>query len=391
MRQYQLKQVIVFSRHGIRTPLPEAVNFLNRVTAKKWPEWGYTAGYLTTRGGTLESYFGAYFIHWLHQKNFYPNLNEIFVYANSLQRTVATAQYFTLGAFPGLDIPINHKYPIERMDEVFNPVIHDTSDSFKNQVVEDLKQYTQSQHFIETWDLHLQPAYDLLAEILDYPHSPFYQQNQYPFANIPTEIELPYLREPILKGTLAISTAIADAFTLQYYSGFKPKDIAWGMIENEQQRKMITEVKNHYINLLFKSPALAAHIAKPLVTFIDHLIKKEKYKLILLFGHDSNIATLMAVLKFKDYQLSAQSEEIPIGGKIIFQRWYNEEDQQCYFKAQYLYQTGEQLHLAIELNLNQPAKIIDLELDGLTPNEHGFYRWEEFETRINRYLVNQFD
>lgn len=33
----------------------------------------------------------------------------VYAYANSLQRTVATAQFFITGAFPGCDIPVHHQ------------------------------------------------------------------------------------------------------------------------------------------------------------------------------------------------------------------------------------------------------------------------------------------
>ena len=33
----------------------------------------------------------------------------LYAYANSLQRTVATAQFFITGAFPGCDIPVHHQ------------------------------------------------------------------------------------------------------------------------------------------------------------------------------------------------------------------------------------------------------------------------------------------
>ncbi len=42
--------------------------------------------------------------------------------ALSLQRTVATAQFFITGAFPGCDIPVHHQEKMGTMDPTFNPV-----------------------------------------------------------------------------------------------------------------------------------------------------------------------------------------------------------------------------------------------------------------------------
>ena len=387
MEQYQLEQIIIISRHGIRTALPETLRFLQTVTPKSWPQWDCKPGYLTTRGGTLESFFGAYFRKWLLQQKFDISPDKVFVYANSLQRTVATAHYFTLGAFPGCDITIHHKYPIERMDPIFNPCVRNASSLFKQQVIHDLKHYTGSSDLIEQLDKKLTPAYELLAEILDYRHSKCYQKYQCEFTKLPTTFDLIINEEPKIRGALAFGTAVVDALTLQYYSGFKHQDNAWGMINSFQHRAMLANIKNQYINLLFKSPILANHIAKPLITFINQMMQQKQHPLVLLVGHDCNIASIMGALGFKDYQLPEQIEETPIGGKLVLQRWRNLQDQQSYFKAEYFYQTIEQLHLASELSLNHPARHITLELNGLQTNGQGLYPWSEFKERIMKYLT----
>ncbi|RKS85162.1 glucose-1-phosphatase [Orbus hercynius] len=383
----QLDCIIVFSRHGIRTPLPNTVDFLQTVTPKSWPTWDCAAGYLTTRGGTLESYFGDYFARRLAQQGTLLDAEDIFVYANSLQRTLATAQYFTLGAWAGQDIAIEHKYSIERMDEVFNPVVYQADTAFKQTVIDDLKRYTRSAQFIEELDQQLAPAYQLLSDILDYRQSAIYQQYQCEFAQLPTLFDLKQYQEPILLGPLALGTAIADAFTLQHYSGFAKHDIAWGMIHCDEQWRLITNIKNQYINLLYKSPMLAKHIAKPLVGLINQLFKTRQHKLNILVGHDSNIATLLAALGFDDYRLPQQFELTPIGGKVIFYRLYDAKTDQYYFNAEYLYPSVEQLHLASPLSLTNPPKHMTLTLSNIKPHENGLYLWRDVEQRIDDYLA----
>lgn len=382
----QLKQVVMFSRHGIRTPLPNTINLLQTVTPKKWPQWHCAPGYLTTRGGTLESYFGDYFGQWLQQHQFAVSANDVYVYANSLQRTVATAQYFTLGAFAGLDVPIHHKHAIEQMDDVFNPVIRNSSVEFNAAVVEDLRRYSGSTQLIEQLDQKLMPAYDLLAEILDYQHSALYQQYQCQFAQLPTCLDLVSGQEPILQGPLALGTAIADAFTLQHYSGFAKQDVAWGMIETPEQWQMITDLKNHYINLLFKSPVLAKHMARPLVELIYSVFKTRQHKLTMLVGHDSNIASLFGALNMTHDPLPLQFEETPIGGKLLFCRWHDSQTAQDYFSAEYVYPTDEQLHHAIPISRTAPPEHIKLTLADLEPNQQGLYLWYDVLQKIAHYI-----
>ncbi|MCD1125776.1 histidine-type phosphatase [Jinshanibacter sp. LJY008] len=133
---YQLEQVVLFSRHGLRAPLANSGSVLAISTPKSWPEWETKGGHLTTKGGILESYFGEYVISWLTQEKLFikdtcPLAKDTFIYANSLQRTLASAQYFTLGAFPGCEVKIFHQTDLGVMDPNFNPIIHDGSDEFK--------------------------------------------------------------------------------------------------------------------------------------------------------------------------------------------------------------------------------------------------------------------
>lgn len=388
MKGYELEQVIVFSRHGIRTPLPNTLDVLNTVTPNAWPKWNCAPGYLTTRGGTLESYFGDYFIKHLNALSFTLSPDDIFIYANSLQRTVATAQYFSLGAFAGLDIPVKHKYPIERMDEIFNPVIRDSSSTFKISVVNDIKRYCGSKQLIEKIDQKLMPAYDLLSDLLDYKHSALYQQYQCEFHQLPTTFDIVKDEEPILQGPLALGTAIADAFTLQYYSAFAKQDIAWGGIANSSQWQMITNIKNQYLSLLFQSPILANHVVRPLIEFIATLFTNKQHKFNFLVGHDSNIVALLAVLGLQNYQLLGQCELAPIGGKVVFYRFFDRNTLQHYFKAEYIYQTFEQIHLAVPLSLTNPPKHITLAFNDLVPNQQGLYLWQDINEKLHNFLVS---
>lgn len=110
---YQLQQVLMMSRHNLRAPLANNGSVLEQSTPNKWPEWDVPGGQLTTKGGVLEVYMGHYMREWLAEQDGEigecPPPDTVYAYANSLQRTVATAQFFITGAFPGCDIPVHHQ------------------------------------------------------------------------------------------------------------------------------------------------------------------------------------------------------------------------------------------------------------------------------------------
>src|SRR5579863_10258579 len=56
----KLQFVLVFSRHGVRTPLNTNTQ-LNLFSAEPWPEWDVPLGYLTRQGQTLMKVMGTYY------------------------------------------------------------------------------------------------------------------------------------------------------------------------------------------------------------------------------------------------------------------------------------------------------------------------------------------
>lgn len=165
---YQLEQVLVMSRHNLRAPLANNGSVLAQSTPKAWPAWETPGGQLTTKGGVLEVYMGHYFNAWLKQTGLLPQegcptAGSVYVYANSLQRTVATAQFFSNGAFPGCDVSVHHQDKMGEMDPTFNPIITDTSEAFNQQALAAMNAALGS--------LKLDASYQQLAKIIDYKDS----------------------------------------------------------------------------------------------------------------------------------------------------------------------------------------------------------------------------
>ena len=99
--RYSLKQVVVLSRHNIRSPLSGRSSRLQRITPHEWYHWSSAPSELSLRGGALETMMGQYFRKWLvsegmMKENEIPAEGTMRFYANSLQRTIATAQLLVL-------------------------------------------------------------------------------------------------------------------------------------------------------------------------------------------------------------------------------------------------------------------------------------------------------
>ncbi|HDT5743291.1 MULTISPECIES: bifunctional glucose-1-phosphatase/inositol phosphatase [Klebsiella pneumoniae complex] len=381
---YQLQQVLIMSRHNLRAPLANNGSVLEQSTAKAWPQWDVPGGQLTTKGGVLEVYMGHYMREWLAQQKLVtsgecPPENAVYAYANSLQRTVATAQFFITGAFPGCGIAVHHQPQMGTMDPTFNPVITDDSPAFREKALQAMEKERQGMQLTE--------SYKLLETMIDYRNSPSCKEKQVcSLSEGKDTFSADYQQEPGVSGPLKVGNSLVDAFTLQYYEGFPKDQVAWGEITSDKQWQVLSKLKNGYQDSLFTSTAVAQNVAKPLVKYIDNALVGEgasKAKVTLLVGHDSNIASLLTALDFKPYQLPGQYERTPIGGKLLFQRWHDSGSNRDLMKIEYVYQSTEQLRNADPLTLQTPPQRVTLALNGCPVDDQGFCPLETFKKVIN--------
>ena len=78
------------------------------------------------KGGQLETIMGQYFRQWLEDEgliaaNYVPEIGEMRFYANSYQRTIATARYFASGMLPMANIRVERHLALNERDAVFLP------------------------------------------------------------------------------------------------------------------------------------------------------------------------------------------------------------------------------------------------------------------------------
>lgn len=384
---YQLQQVLVVSRHNLRAPLANNGSVLAQATPLAWPQWETPGGFLTTKGGVLEVYMGHYLNAWLQQAGLLPqqgcpDKGSVYVYANSLQRTVATAQFFTNGAFPGCDVAVHHREPLGEMDPVFNPIITDSSPEFNRQALAAMHARLAA--------LQLTPAYQQLAELIHYRDSAACKTDkQCDLAKGDNVMSAVPGKEPGVAGPLRVGNSLVDTFMLQYYQGFPLQDVAWGKITTPQQWQQLTQLKEGYQDVLFTPAVMAQNVAKPLLRYINKALVEPgaaSAKLTVLVGHDSNIASLLSALKFKPYQLPQQYEKTPIGGKVVFQRWHDAEKGQDWLKVEYVYPSTEQLRNTDVLTLANPPQRVTLAIEGCPADQNGFCPWQDFETLMRERL-----
>jgi len=388
-QDYELTQVLILSRHNLRAPIIYE-DILARATNKLWPIWHTKDGNLTNKGRQLEIYMGNYFGSWFDRVGLLrpeqcPDSNNVYIYANNLQRTIATAQSFITGAFPDCSIKAFYRTDMAKgkLDPIFDLVITDNSAEFKQQAITAMTE--------KLVHLDLAEAYKQISTILDFKNSTLCKKDKLcELVSTPNKMIISADKQPLVFGPLGLATSAVDVFDLQYYQGFATKDVAWGTINTPEQWKTLNEIKNGYHAVAFTTKIVAKNIAKPLLNYINsHFVeqnKNEKSKLLIMFGHDANIASVMSALDFAPYQLPEQYENTPIGGKLVFQRWHNKKTNKDYLKVEYIYQSVNQLRDGTPLTLNSPPKQVTLSLENCPIDESGLCNWDDFEKSIQQAL-----
>ena len=118
---YELEQMLIISRHNIRSPLSGGDSLLSQVTPHEWFNWTSESGELSVKGGQLESAMGQFFRKYLESKKFIPSNwiprdGEVRFYTNSRQRTIATAQFFATGMLPVANVDIEYHRNYDETD-----------------------------------------------------------------------------------------------------------------------------------------------------------------------------------------------------------------------------------------------------------------------------------
>ena len=380
--KYQRKEVVVMSRHNIRSPLSSGGAAYQRVTPHTWFTWSSPSSQLSLRGGVLEAEMGQFFRQWVVSEgllpdNYRPQGDEVLFYANSRQRTFATAKYFSAGFLPFANVEITHKLEEDKMDPVFTAQFTKMNDAYRQQVISEIQALNGGP---QAWMAAQQSTLNLMEEVLDMAHSPAALQGDTThFWFDDTQIKIEKGSEPKMTGGYTLANSVADALLLQCYESesFAP----FGHELTMEQWRAICAIKEVYDGLLFTPHSASVNLAYPLVSRIREELNRDDRKFMFLCGHDSNLASISAALGLKlPATENAMERRTPIGSKIVFEKWSDGTDE--YVAVNLVYQAVNQLQGRLLLSLNVPPMVLPITIEGLTANSEGLYRFADFDTHV---------
>ena len=384
--KYELKEVVVMSRHNIRSPLSSGGAAYQRVTPYTWFTWSSPSSQLSLRGGVLETEMGQFFRQWVVSEgllpdNYRPEGDEVLFYANSRQRTFATAKYFSAGFLPFANVEITHALAEDKMDPVFTPQFTKMNDAYRQQVLAEMQALHGGP---QAWMAAQQKTLTLMEEVLDMAHSPAAANDTTHFWYDDVQFMIEKGSEPKMTGGYTLANSVADALVLQCYESenFAP----FGHELTMEQWRAICEVKAVYDGLLFTTHAAAVNLAYPLVSRIREELNRSDRKFMFLCGHDSNLASIGAAigLKFPETE-NALELHTPIGSKLVFEKW--SDGTEDYVAINLVYQAVEQLQVRTLLSLDVPPMVLPVTIEALTSNADGLYRLADLDAHIAKAMA----
>lgn len=387
---YTLEQVVVLSRHNIRSPLSGNGSILGDITPHEWFAWSSDPSDLSLRGGVLETQMGQYFRKWLEaeglfEKNERPSDKAVRIYSNSKQRTIATARYFSAGLLPTANTKVEYHVEFDKMDPVFTPQLIFVSDEYNADVRKQVKEL-----FTETVN-GLSDNYSLLTDVIDMKDSQAWKEGTVSeLRTDDTELKLELNAEPGMSGSLKTACSVSDALVLQYYEEPDEQKAAFGHKLTKEQWEALAEIKDVYGDVLFTAPLVAPNVAHPLLQEIQKELKTDGRKFSFLCGHDSNVGSVLAALGAEEYSLPYSIEKkTPIGCKVVFSRW-RDKDGKAFCSVDLVYQTSDQLRELSLLDLKHSPVIFPIKFSGLKSVSDGLYAEEDFMARLQEAIA-EFD
>ena len=382
--RYALEEMVILSRHNIRSPISGPGSVLSRITPHEWFPWTSAPGELSLKGGALEAEMGQFFREWLVKEGFFPKYavpeeGTVRFYANSIQRTRATARMFAAGMFPMADITVEQHAPLGTMDPVFNPQITKDSDVCLHQAMDELLGMGSP-------DGPLKAQYALLEKVLDIKDSPAGRNDTTAFSAFPVNVSFLLNKEPAMNGGLRMACVASDALTLQYYEEPDDRKAAFGHSLTRKDWEAIASIKDRYQDILFGLPTMAVNVAHPMLQELLSELREPGRKFTFLCGHDSNIGSVLAALRAEPYSAPGAIEaKTPIGGKIVFGK-YRGRDGRMYADLWLVYASADQLRGVTVLGPDCPPMSLQLQLAGLTPNADGLYLLSDLEARFTEAI-----
>ena len=373
----QLKQVIIFGRHGVRTPiLPNtgpglSLDAFSVLPFPAFPVSGVAV--LTPNGGKNETILGGYFRLWLIQEGLLTGndaADAAFVYfrANGTPLIIGTAQAFAAGMLPAATVNIN-SYTAPAIDPLFDPVDSGVAQLHYRMAVAAvngrLGSAPQSLAFAYGPELAL-----TRSVLFNYPVGqtpvPATPAGTVDVTSIPIHVAPGNTSLPVDFGGLYDIAAAIDPFVMEYADGLPASEVGWGQL-TAGGISQIFRLYDRLLDLEFRTPYLAgvqssnvaSHVVRTMVqaatgNAMTGALGNPSTKVIALVASNTNITGLAGLFHLDWLLPGYQADVAAPGGALVFELRQSQSTGEYIVRTSYVSQTMDQLRNQTALTLAAP-------------------------------------
>jgi 4-phytase/acid phosphatase len=372
-RTLELRFVVIVSRHGVRSPTWPAER-LNQYSARPWPDWGVPPGHLTPHGANLMRLVGAYDRAYLAGAGLIgqsgcEDAGRLLFWADTDQRTLATARALAAGMLPGCDPRIG-SIPERGVDPLFHPVAAGIGRPDRGLAVAAVMGRLGARP--QALAAAYRPALDVMQDVLLARHPDAQDPGKgthvpQPLLDLAASV-VPGEGDKLVDftGPVGIAGTLAQNFLLEFVNAMDGEDLGWGRVDEAKVRQMMS-LHTVYSDLLRRTSYLARTNGSNLLSHILYSIqqaatrKKVRGALgtpsdmaLVIVGHDTNICNIAGMLNLSWLIEGYQRDDTPPGGALVFELWLDRPTGEHKVRTYYTAQTLEQMRRALPLTSTSP-------------------------------------
>ncbi len=395
-----LQFVVMLSRHGVRSPIG-ARDFYGKYAAAPWPAWDVPPSYLTPHGYQLMKLFGTWDRTEFASENLFASTGcadaaHVSIVADSDQRTRETGKALAEGMFPGCTIAVQAQ-PEGTFDPLFRPFesggVH-TDPALATAAVAG-RIGGNANNLTEAYRPQLAALDNVLAGC---GHEPANPQRTSIF-DIPASLTPGTAGAPVAsRGPLVTASTLAENLLLEYTQGMSQADTGWGCLDGATLRS-IMQADVAAWEYGYRTPAVARMYASNLLESIRRTMEQSVNgggatgaaipgalgklgdRLVIVVGHDTNIATVAGALNI-DWAFDGRVNDTPPGGALLFELWRPRDGGKPFVRLEYIAQTLEQMRNAEPLTPANPPAVAPIFVPGCGRADSSC-TWEGFSAAMH--------
>ena len=391
---WRVVRAVLLVRHGVRAPSQDSAK-LAAFSARNWPAWPVAAGELTPHGFKgmvlLGQYLGSqYRSDGLLAAGGCQATGQILVWSDNLdQRTRLSGQALLDGMLPGCAAHARYAEPLTVPDPMFHPVqtrVCSLDEASVNQSVHGALARLSGR------GINPDESSATLVRLGHLLHPEWSDARLRRWAASGLQVSTGHDGYQLkLLPPYGEAATVSEIFSLEYGQGLPADQVAWGEAGSADALAGWMILHNLKLAAVEQADYVAKRngsmLAQRILTELQAPAAPDAHKLVILVGHDTNVANLAGMLGLQWHD-SQQPDDIGPGTALVFEKLINRQGESM-LRMRVIRQTADQLRFGQPLDNEHPPLVKDLTLPECEGQQDGMCRLSAFARLLKERIDPQ--